>query len=120
LDKHGNHIWTAAACRRSAAAASRGRESGAKAPHSKGNPIRLLARSADMRLMLAVSLLSISAYGHDFLIEPSTFRPAVGQSVIDNFSSAGFFIGSQFAPNAPFASGATTFRILFDQMRVAQ
>jgi uncharacterized GH25 family protein len=34
-----------------------------------------------MRLMLAISLLSISAYGHDFWIEPSTFRPAVGQAV---------------------------------------
>ena len=41
-------------------------------------------------------------------------------SVIDNLSSGGFFIGSQFAPNAPFASGASTFRVLFDQMRSAQ
>jgi hypothetical protein len=57
----------------------------------------------------------------------ATFRIVSGDgsvapyaSVIDNFSSAGFFIGSQFAPNAPFASGAATFRILFDQMRTAQ
>jgi hypothetical protein len=57
----------------------------------------------------------------------ATFRIVSGDgsvapyaSVIDNFSSAGFFIGSQFAPNAPFASGAATFRILFDQMRIAQ
>jgi hypothetical protein len=57
----------------------------------------------------------------------ATFRIVSGDgsvapyaSVIDNLSSGGFFIGSQFAPNAPFASGATTFRILFDQMRAAQ
>ena len=57
----------------------------------------------------------------------ATFRIVSGDgsvapyaSVIDNFSSAGFFIGSQFAPNAPFASGATTFRILLDQMRATQ
>jgi hypothetical protein len=54
----------------------------------------------------------------------ATFRIVSGDgsvapyaSIIDNLSSGGFFIGSQFAPNAPFASGATTFRILFDQMR---
>ena len=54
----------------------------------------------------------------------ATFRIVSGDgsvapyaSVIDNLSSGGFFIGRQFAPNAPFASGATTFRILFDQMR---
>src|SRR6266852_898615 len=44
----------------------------------RGNPIHALARSAVMRCVLAISLLSISAYGHDFWIEPSTFRPAVG------------------------------------------
>src|SRR5260370_34956424 len=74
-----------------------------------------------------VQFSSVSISNQSFDEGSATFRIVSGDgsvapyaSVIDNFSSAGFFIGSQFAPNAPFASGATTFRILFDQMRIAR
>ena len=41
-------------------------------------------------------------------------------SVVDALSGAAFFIGGQFPPNAPFPSSTTAFRLLFDQMRLAQ
>jgi hypothetical protein len=72
-------------------------------------------------VQFSTSLLSNQSFDEG----SATFRIVSGDgsvapyaSVIDNLSSGGFFVGSQFAPNAPFASGATTtFRILFDQMR---
>jgi hypothetical protein len=72
-----------------------------------------------------VQFSSTSMTSQSFDEASATYRIVSGDgavtpyaSVVDNFSSAGFYIGAQFPPNTPFASGSvSTFRVLFDKMR---
>ena len=57
------------------------------------NPILGAMRSADMRYGFAALLFfSVPAFAHDFWLEPSTFRPVVGQGL-----TVGLRVGQNFA-----------------------
>jgi uncharacterized GH25 family protein len=61
------------------------------------NPIAIVGRKVDMRHLCAavLTLLAATAYGHDFWIEPSTFRPAIGQTM-----TAALRVGQDFVGDA--------------------
>jgi len=74
-----------------------------------------------------VQMSSLAIANQNFDEASSTFRIVSGAgtiapyaSVIDNVSNGAFFIGSQFPPNAPFVSSASTFRALFDRVKQSQ
>ena len=74
-----------------------------------------------------VQMSSLAITSKTFDEASATFRIVSGSgaiapyaSVVDNISNGAFFISSQFPPNSPFVGSASTFRALFEQVRMRQ